>query len=119
MENRQAFFAEVAHRALEEYDLADAPCQYLQHSENVTFLVEHPHGGARLFRIHVPVVPSLGGHGANPVVVKSELLWLEALQRDTDLPLQQPIRNRREHLVTCITMEDGRLFNCSLLKWLE
>jgi Ser/Thr protein kinase RdoA (MazF antagonist) len=119
MENRQAFFAEVAHRALEEYDLADAPCTYLQHSENVTFRVEHPHGGARLFRIHVPLVPSMGGHGANAEVVKSELLWLEALQRDTDLPVQQPIRNRREHLVTRITMKDERPFNCSLLKWLD
>src|SRR5688572_20183166 len=119
MENRQVFFAEVARRALEEYDLGEAPCTYLQHSENVTFKVEHPLGGARLFRIHVPVVPSMGGHGANAEVVKSELLWLEALQRDTDLPVQQPIRNRREHLVTRITMEDQRPFNCSLLKWLE
>jgi Ser/Thr protein kinase RdoA (MazF antagonist) len=120
MENRQAFFTEVAQRALGEYyDLRDAPCQYIQHSENVTFKIQHPHGGTRLFRIHLPVVPSLGGHGANPEVVKSELLWLEALQRDTDLPVQQPIRNRMEHLVTRITMEDERPFNCSLLKWLE
>jgi Ser/Thr protein kinase RdoA (MazF antagonist) len=119
MENQQAFFTEVARRALEEYDLADAPLTYIQHSENVAFKVEHPQGGARLFRIHVPVTPSLGEHGANPMVVKSELLWLEALQRDTDLPVQQPIRNRREHLVTRITMDDGRAFNCSLLKWLN
>lgn len=119
MDSRQDFFSDVAQRALERYDLAYAPRKYLQHSENVTFKVEHPHGGSRLFRIHVPLVPALGGHGANPEVVKSELLWLEALQRDTYLPLQQPIRNDREHLVTRVTMDDERPFNCSLLKWLD
>lgn len=119
METQLAFYTEVAQRALELYDLAEAPRVYLQHSENITFRVEHPHGGARLFRIHVPLVASMGGHGANAEVVKSEMLWLEALQRDTNLPVQQPVRNRREHLVTRITMEDQRPFNCSLLKWLD
>jgi len=119
VEDRQAFFTEVAHQALEEYGLAGSPYKYLQHSENVTFKVDHPDRGARILRIHVPRVPSMGGHGANPEVVKSELLWLEALRRETDLPVQQPIRNRREHLVTRITVGEGRQFNCSLLECLE
>jgi Ser/Thr protein kinase RdoA (MazF antagonist) len=119
LEDRQAFFTEVAHQALERYGLAGAPYKYLKHSENVTFKVTHPDGSPRLLRIHVPRVPSLGGHGDNPEVVKSELLWLEALRRETDLPVQQPIRNRREHLVTRITVDGERQFNCSLLEWLE
>jgi Ser/Thr protein kinase RdoA (MazF antagonist) len=118
-EDRLTFFFEVARQALAIYGLADAPFEYLQHSENVTFKVSHPDGSARLLRIHVPRVPSMGGHGDNPEVVKSELLWLEALRRETDIPVQQPIRNRREHLVTRITIDGERQFNCSLLQWLE
>lgn len=118
-EDQQAFFTEVAHKALEGYGLANSPYQYLQHSENVTFKVRHPDGRARLLRIHVPRVARMGEHGSNPEVVKSELLWLEALRRETDLPVPQPIRNRREHLVTRITLGGERQFNCSLLEWLE
>lgn len=119
MENRQAFFTEVAQQALKEYNLAGSPFTYLQHSENVTFKVQRPDGKACLLRIHYPVVPALGEHGLNPSTVKSELLWLEALRRKTDLPIPQPIRNRRGHLVTRITFNREQRFNCTMLEWLE
>ena len=116
--DRQALFTEVARQALEAYGLAESPYTYLQHSENVTFKVEHPDGGARLLRIHTPLDRSMGNHGANAAMVKSELLWLEALRRETDLPVQQPVRNREEQLVTSIAAK-RRVFHCTLLEWLE
>lgn len=117
--DKQGLFTEVARQALDAYDLADAPFIYLQHSENVTFKVEHPNGGARLLRIHVPCTPLMGTHGANAKMVESELLWLEALRRETDLPVQQPVRNRDGRFVTSVRIKGKRLFNCTLLEWLE
>jgi Ser/Thr protein kinase RdoA (MazF antagonist) len=114
-----AFFTEIAQKALVEFNLADAPLTYLQHSENVTFKVEPKGSGARLLRLHIPIVPAMGEHGADPKIVKSEMLWLEALRRKTDLPVQRPIRNRRGHLVTLLTLDRPPVINCTMLEWLE
>jgi Ser/Thr protein kinase RdoA (MazF antagonist) len=119
MQNQQEFFTEIAQEALKEYNLNNVPVIYLNHSENVTFQVIRPGGSSSLLRIHEPVVPALGDHGANPSVVKSELLWLEALRQKTDLPIPRPIRNRRGHLVTRITFKREQRFNCTMLEWLE
>jgi len=118
-DDQQGFFEEIARQALGAYDLGNTSFTYLQHSENVTFKVDHPDGGARLLRIHVPYSPALGKHGANAKMVESELLWLEALRRETDLPVQQPMRNRDGQLVTRVRAKGKRLLNCTLLEWLE
>jgi Ser/Thr protein kinase RdoA (MazF antagonist) len=118
MTDKQEFFTEIAERALKEYNLPDAALTYIQHSENVTFKVTRREGGACLLRIHMPIVSSMGEHGADPRIVKSELLWLEALREKTDLPVQRPVRNRRNHLVTIITVDD-KPYNCTLLEWLD
>ena len=110
-------FADVAHLALAGYGLGDAPYTFLQHSENVTFKVDTP-DGARLLRIHVPSSTLMGKHGADAAMVNSEMLWLEALRRETDLPVQQPVRNRDGQFVTSVT-RGSRKFNCTLLEWLE
>lgn len=115
----QGLFTEVARQALDAYGLPDAPFTYLLHSENVTFKVEHPDGGARLLRIHVPRTPLMGRHGANAKMVESELVWLEALRRETNLPVQQPMYNRDGQLVTSIHVKGKKLFNCTLLEWLD
>ena len=110
-------FSEVAPLALNVYGLADVPYTFLQHSENVTFKVDAP-DGTRLLRIHTPSVALMGKHGADVAMVNSEMLWLEALRRETDLPVQQPMRNRANQFVTSIT-QGKRKFNCTLLEWLE
>jgi len=115
--DQQALFTKVARQALEAYGLSDAPYTYLLHSENVTFKVDLP-DGARLLRIHTPRTPLMGNHGAKAKMVESELIWLEALRRETDLPVQQPVRNSDGQLVTCIR-KGRRQFNCTLLEWLD
>ena len=110
-------FADVARQALKAYSLADAPCLLLQHSENVTFKVNAGHE-ARLLRIHSPRSAFMGKHGADAKMVNSEMVWLEALRRETDLPVQQPIMNDQSQFVTTIT-QGKRKFNCTLLEWLE
>jgi Ser/Thr protein kinase RdoA (MazF antagonist) len=118
MKDGRVDFDAVAGRALAAYGREDLALAFIQHSENVTFRVQGP-GEAFLLRIHVPVTPAMGAHGASYDAVRSELSWLEALCRDTDLALQEPVRNRQGELVTRVPIGGDRTVNCTLLRWLE
>jgi prepilin-type processing-associated H-X9-DG protein len=110
-------FAEIARRALAKYGLEAAGCEFLQHRENVTFKVTAPDGSPYALRIHVPVTPHFGSHGADADMVRSEMLWLEALRRTSGLPVPHPQRNRDAGLVTVIEVGSSR-YNVTLLDWL-
>jgi Ser/Thr protein kinase RdoA (MazF antagonist) len=119
MEHSRALFDDIARRALAEYDLQGCTLAFIRHSDNVTFKVDKPGTGTFLLRIHIPITLAMGAHGADPEAINSELLWLEALSRDTDLVLQKPVRNQAGELVTRIPgEEDGGFVNCTLLHWL-
>jgi Ser/Thr protein kinase RdoA (MazF antagonist) len=120
LEEEQIPFKDVARRALAEYDVTGYTLVFIRHSDNVTFKLEGPGLGAYLLRIHVPVTRAMGAHGADSSAVHSELLWLEALSRDTDLVLQKPIRNRAGALVTQVPAENAASpVNCTLLQWVD
>lgn len=63
----------------------------VNHSENHTFRIDAPGGDSFMLRVHRPDYQSLAN-------IESELAWLAALQRDTDLPIPDPVPG-----------EDGRL----------
>ena len=107
----------VARQALAAYGLDGAPLVFIRHSDSVAFRVEAPGSDGYLLRLHIPITPAMGSHGADGVMVRSELQWLEALNDDTDLVLQRPIRNRDDELVTTVPVGAGAL-HCSLLRWL-
>ena len=120
MAEGQLRFDEVAGRALAEYDLGEHTRAFIQHSDNATFKVEDPGGDAYLLRIHVPVSSAMGAHGADPAMIRSELQWLDALSRDTDLVLPEPVRNRAGALVTGVPGDGGSApVNCTLMRWVE
>jgi Ser/Thr protein kinase RdoA (MazF antagonist) len=106
-------------QALSHYGLAEPEVAYLRHNENITFRVgERTHRTAYLLRIHMPVSPHYGGMRQRPDVIASELLWLDALRRDTSLTVQRPVRNTRGELVTRLDI-DGEAAPCTLLTWIE
>ena len=114
-----AFYG-IAQQALEAYGLQGWPVRHIRHSDNVTFQVGDPPSDAFLLRIHVPITAAMGTHGTDPDAVTSELLWLEALCRDTDLILQEPVRNRAGALVTPVPSGGAhKTVNCSVLRWLD
>ena len=65
-------------------DLAGGTARLINHSENQTFLVETERRGRFTLRIHRP------GYQSRPAI-ESELAWLTALRRDTDVPIPEPI----------------------------
>lgn len=111
---------DIAGQALREYELKDYNLTFIRHSDNATFKVENFGLKTYLLRIHVPITEAMGSHGSDPIAVNSELLWLEALNRDTDLVLQKPVRNREKALVTQVHVDQVSLpVNCTLLHWVD
>jgi len=113
-------FLDLAERAIVAYDINDCDLIFIRHSDSVTYKVETQDTGTYLLRLHVPIVVAMGAHGADPKAVQSELLWLEALNQDTSLCLQQPVRNRDGDLVTQVALDQTlKPVNCSLLRWVD
>ncbi|MDP6421069.1 MAG: phosphotransferase [SAR202 cluster bacterium] len=119
MGQAQLQFDDLAHRAMAEYDIDEYALSFIRHSDNVTFKIDGPGSDAYLLRIHIPVSSAMGAHGADVNAVNSELQWLEALSRDTDLVLQRPVRNRAGTLVTQIATGAVGPVNSTLLRWVE
>lgn len=112
-------WAAIALRALRSYALHAPTLKLLGHHDTVAFHVTSdmtPEGF--LLRLHRPVTQSFVGVRQRPDVIMSELLWLEALAHDTDLTIQQPIRNVEGNLVTEIALGADSV-PCTLLRWVQ
>lgn len=65
-------------------DLMGAKPSLINYSENHTFLLSVPGGEAFTLRVHRPDYQSIAN-------IESELAWLEALHRQTDLSIPEPV----------------------------
>jgi Ser/Thr protein kinase RdoA (MazF antagonist) len=120
MGNNRIQYDNIAKRVLAEYDIGDYDLAFIRHSDTVTYRVDASYSAAYLLRIHIPVTVAMGSHGQDVQMLNSELVWLEALNRDTDLILQRPVRNLAGALVTQVETEDALVScNCTLLHWIK
>lgn len=119
MNNPNSKFEQLARQALKEYELGAVQLEFIQQSDNVSYRVDSEHGPLALLRIHSPVTPIMGNHGANMQMVLSEMFWLEALAEKTDIPTPRPYRNKSHAFVTAIPAENGQVYHCSVLGWLD
>jgi Ser/Thr protein kinase RdoA (MazF antagonist) len=103
----------LAAAALASYDVVPARIVPLTRGFNSTFRVDTT-GGERL----VLRVQRRGG--PDPVMVRSEMAWLTALRRDTDLVVPDPVPTRAGDLQTVVTA-DGvpQARSCVLYRWVE
>lgn len=85
-------YMEFAHRALSLYGLRPTHVEFIRHSENITYRVFTP-AGDYLLRVHTPISPAFGNHGADPAAVNSEMLWL-AILCEHGFPVPPPVRTR-------------------------
>ncbi len=83
----------------------------LNHSENHTFLFEAPNGKSYTLRVHRPDYQN----GAN---IESELAWVTALRRDTDLPIPVAIPGADGKLLQQLTPGDGLTHHAVLFDFL-
>lgn len=73
-------------------DVAGGSARLINHSENQTFLIDTPGGDKFTLRVHRTGYQSRGS-------IESELSWVSALRRDTDLPIPQPVPARDGNLL--------------------
>jgi Ser/Thr protein kinase RdoA (MazF antagonist) len=101
----------LAHTALQQYALSQPRLTTLRHEHNTTFAAVTADGQRYVLRIHRP-----GQHTAE--AIHSELLWLTALRRDTELNVPEPLPAPDGALFTLVEVEgvpEARV--CVLFRW--
>ena len=102
----------LALEALAAYDLGDFTLQPIQHRNNATFLVRA--GGRRyLLRVSRP-------GNRDQALIRSELEWLDAITRDTDLVVPAPVADQEGNLLTVASapgVPEPRV--CALFRWVK
>ena len=103
---------QLALEALASYDLGDFTLRPIQHRENATFLVRA--GGCRyVLRVSRPGCKTQSA-------IRSELEWMDAIARDTDLVVRAPVVNREGQLLTVAStpgVPEPRV--CALFRWVK
>ncbi|MBD2364387.1 phosphotransferase [Anabaena minutissima FACHB-250] len=109
----------IAKAAVAQYDMAEGESCFLGHSESVTFCIK-TQAEKFLLRIHRPISTIQGDVWQNPQVIESELLWLAALRNDTEIVVQEPVKNLQDSWLTQVSADEtGEVFYCSLLHWID
>lgn len=106
-------FATVAGAALDAYDLRVVRRRLLARSHNVTFGIDCDEGRRLVLKLQPPGMgPAAEAHGL------SEMLWLDALARQTDLLVPAPVRSRSGELLERVSVEDGtEPWVCRVMTW--
>jgi Ser/Thr protein kinase RdoA (MazF antagonist) len=107
----------LAETALASYRIRPAKLVPLAHMENTTFRVDTPSGDRYVLRIHrttgSPVHPP-----RSLTEVSSEIMWLSALRRETELAAPEPVPAADGSLVTVADVESvPESRNCVLFQW--
>ncbi|MBL8157017.1 MAG: phosphotransferase [Anaerolineae bacterium] len=84
----------------------------MSETSSVVYRVTRPDGPRCALRIHRT------GHKAI-AWIESELTWLEAIRRETDLLAPRPIRTLGGDLLSWARLPDGEALPCALLEWVE
>ena len=103
---------QLAVKALRAYEVNEPRLTTLMHEDNTTFRIDSANGERYVLRIHRPSRRTVAE-------VRSEMMWLTALQQETNLVVPQPVPKRNGDLVTVMSVEgvpEPRM--CVLLRWI-
>ena len=103
----------LAQTALTAFDFEQVKITPLEHFLNTTFRIDIPSGQRYVLRI------SRAGY-QDAVTINSELLWLQAIRRETDLVVPEPLANRDGLLLTTVEVPEVlEPRHCVLFRWLD
>ena len=104
----------LAQSALTAYDLEQAHITPLHHFLNTTFRIDIPSQKQR----YVLRISRAGYQDA--ATIRSELLWLQAIRRETDLVVSEPLANRDGVLLTTVEVPNvPGPRHCVLFRWVD
>ena len=103
----------LAGTALGAYALSPVRLTRLAQGWNTTFRVDTAGDDRYVLRVHRP-------NGPTTEMIRSELVWLSALRRDTDLEVPVPVPTRDGDLVAVAAVDGvpGQR-TCDVLRWLD
>ncbi|MFD0711783.1 phosphotransferase enzyme family protein [Paenibacillus sp. GCM10027626] len=102
----------IAQHALAQYDLNVVSVSPIAQSGAAVFKIEDNCRGLYSLRVHESKSNTLEKMWTSLDVLDSELVWLDALNRDTSLTLPVPKRNQQGSYVTQV----GDM-NCTMISW--
>lgn len=104
----------LAHSALTAYDLEQAHITPLHHFLNTTFRIDNPSQKQR----YVLRISRAGYQDA--ATIRSELLWLQAIRRETALVVPEPLANHDGLLLSTVEVQDvPEPRHCVLFRWVD
>lgn len=115
-------YRKVIGSVLAQYGIRDARVTFLRDLDNTTFRVDSLSKAGQerfLLRIHTPHPRGWAPIRHSYLGIRSELEWLSALRRDTNLVVPEPIPNQGGDFITEMAVEglsEPRL--CTLLRWM-
>ena len=110
---------DLARRGAERFLSDPVSLEGLGHGDSVAYRVRAA-GQAYLLRLHVPARAPVTPGFFHPRAIESECLWLEALERDTDLVVPSPVMSGAGGYV--VQLDPGGSESpvpCSLLTWVQ
>jgi Ser/Thr protein kinase RdoA (MazF antagonist) len=110
---RESDLGALARTALASYPLGVRRIELLADYTNTLFRVESGAGAAFVIRV------GIAGPVAHPeAVIRSEMMWLEALDRETDLVVPRPLRTRDGELLVSASTPRAGPRNCVVTSFL-
>lgn len=107
------YLKRLALKALTAYTVQASRLSTLQHEGNTTFRVDSANGERYVLRIHHPTLRTIES-------VRSEMMWLAALCRETDLVVPEPVQTHDGDLLTVMNItEIPEMRICVLFRWID
>ena len=111
---------ELIHTSLGLWGMTGSAYKVLRHNENLACQVDDLAGNRYLLRICQPKTTALAGIQQEVDAIESEMAWVQAIRRDTDLPLQAPVASIRERYVEEVRHpKEDRTVPVLLLTWVH
>jgi len=107
-------YNKIVEEALKSYSVKGETIEFIAQSGSMVYKITADNNDIYCLKLYVSINNVLDAVWSEKAVVNSELEWISAISRDTNIVVPVPYKNIHGEYVTVI---DG--ISCSLTKWLE
>lgn len=116
-DQKQARYLGLAEACLAHYPTIAGEPTFIAHNSGIVYLVKTPHDK---YLLKIAEAIGDGESDANPAYMTASLSWLDALAKETNLIIQQPVANQLGEFVTAVSYDDlTHVFYCTVQHWLD
>src|SRR5688572_100281 len=104
-DQKQDRYLRLAQACLEHYPVVDGKIIFITHNAGVTYRIETP-PGKQSFLLKIDKFIGEEANLAPAETLRSGLIWLDAIARQTNLVVQQPVPNHDGDFLTLVAFDD-------------